>query len=125
VFFEAPHRIARTLTDLRAIAGNSPIALGRELTKTHEELVRGPITDVLDRLPAERGEFTVVVNIGQMIESTAPVAPGDAELAEQLGELTIDKRQSRRQAIADLARRHRLSANAVYQAIERAKNSGN
>ena len=70
VFFEAPHRIARTLTDLRSIAGNSPIVLGRELTKAHEELVRGPIDEVLERLPAERGEFTVVINIGQITDNS-------------------------------------------------------
>src|SRR4029450_1899919 len=63
VFFEAPHRIARTLSELRAIAGNCPIILGRELTKTHEELVRGPIDQLLARLPAEGGEFTVGVDI--------------------------------------------------------------
>jgi 16S rRNA (cytidine1402-2'-O)-methyltransferase len=125
VFFEAPHRIVRTLTDLSMIAGNSPIVVGRELTKTHEELVRGPIEDVLKRLPAERGEFTVVIDIGQIPDTTAATPPDDTQLADEFGELTIYRRQSRRQAIADLARRHQLSANAVYQAIERAKNSGN
>jgi 16S rRNA (cytidine1402-2'-O)-methyltransferase len=124
VFFEAPHRIARTLTDLSIIAGNRPIVIGRELTKTHEELVRGPIIDVLKRLPAERGEFTVVIDIGRITDTTA-IPPDDTQLAGEFGELTINRRQSRRQAIADLARRHQLSANAVYQAIERAKNSGN
>jgi 16S rRNA (cytidine1402-2'-O)-methyltransferase len=124
VFFEAPHRIARTLSELRLVAGNCPIILARELTKTHEELVRGPIDQLLDRLPAERGEFTIVVDIGQTTDNDAVAIPDDNVLAEQFGELTINKRQSRRQAIADLARRHRLSANKVYQAIERAKNSG-
>src|SRR5215510_6899047 len=41
VFFEAPHRIARTLEELASKIGNRPIFLGRELTKSHEELVRG------------------------------------------------------------------------------------
>jgi 16S rRNA (cytidine1402-2'-O)-methyltransferase len=125
VFFEAPHRIARTLNELRALAGNCPIVLGRELTKAHEELVRGPIEQLLARLPAEKGEFTVVVDIGQMTDNNAVPAPLDDVLARQFGELTINERQSRRRAIADLARRHRLSANEVYEAIERAKNSGN
>jgi 16S rRNA (cytidine1402-2'-O)-methyltransferase len=128
VFFEAPHRIARTLVELRSIVGNCPIALGRELTKTHEELVRGPIDELLARLPVERGEFTVVVNIGLTTNNTditTVAVPNDNSLAEQFGELTVNRQQSRRQAIADLARRHRLSANEVYQAIERAKNSGN
>jgi 16S rRNA (cytidine1402-2'-O)-methyltransferase len=117
VFFEAPHRIVRTLTELGVIAGNCPIVLGRELTKTHEELVRGPIMDVLERLPVERGEFTVVAKIGQTTHNLVVEAPSDAALVEQLGELTINRQRSKRAAIADLARRHRLSPNAVYQAI--------
>ena len=125
VFFEAPHRIVRTLTELGRISGNCPIALGRELTKTHEELVRGPIMEVLERFPMERGEFTVVAKIGLMTYNAVIKTPSDAILVEQFGELTINRQHSRRAAIADLARRHRLPANAVYQAIERAKNSGN
>jgi len=124
VFFEAPHRIARTLTDLAQTIGNRPIMLGRELTKTHEQLVRGPIMTVLEHLPAERGEFTVVVDIGHATDIIPSCAPDDASLAAQLGELTATTRLSRREAIAELAGRHRLSANAVYAAIERAKNSG-
>jgi Mor family transcriptional regulator len=65
------------------------------------------------------------VDIGQMTDNNAVPAPLDDVLARQFGELTINERQSRRRAIADLARRHRLSANEVYEAIERAKNSGN
>jgi 16S rRNA (cytidine1402-2'-O)-methyltransferase len=124
VFFEAPHRIARTLGDLEEIVGNCPISLGRELTKAHEELVRGPISKVRERLPAPRGEFTVVLQIGQTTNIDVAVAPDDATLAAEFGDLTINRRVTRRRAIADLARRHRLSANMVYRAIERAKNSG-
>jgi len=124
VFFEAPHRIARTLADLQAKVGNCPIMLGRELTKAHEELVRRPIQQLLEHPPIAKGEFTVVVNIGHMIDNDVVAAPEDGTLLDEFGELTINSRRTRRQAIADLARRHRLSANAVYEAIERAKNSG-
>ena len=60
VFFEAPHRIRETLGELRRVAGDCPVVVCRELTKIHEELVRGPISEVLDRLDAPVGEFTVV-----------------------------------------------------------------
>jgi hypothetical protein len=79
---------------------------------------------LLARLPPEKGEFTVVANIGQMTDHNTAAAPRDEDLAHQFGELTINRRQSRRHAIAELARRHRLSANEVYEAIERAKTSG-
>ncbi len=50
VFFEAPHRIRATLEQLLAIVGDCQVAIGRELTKAHEELVRGPISTVMSEL---------------------------------------------------------------------------
>ncbi len=68
VFFEAPHRIERTMGELLEAVGDVEVAVGRELTKVHENWVRGPITTVVGRLES-RGEFTVVVNIGQKTDS--------------------------------------------------------
>ena len=62
VFFEAPHRIRATLADLLAIFGDRVVAIGRELTKAHEELVVDPISLQLEHLTEPRGEFTVVVS---------------------------------------------------------------
>ena len=62
VFFEAPHRIRRHAgANFSAVVGDCQVVVGRELTKVHEELVRGPISEVLERLGEPRGEFTVVV----------------------------------------------------------------
>src|SRR5215217_4604496 len=61
VFFEAPHRIRETMADLLAILGDRTVAVARELTKAHEELVVRPISEYLQRLSDPRGEFTVVV----------------------------------------------------------------
>jgi len=55
VFFEAPHRIRRTLEELREKVGDCRVAIGRELTKAHEELVRGPISAVLTSLEHPKG----------------------------------------------------------------------
>src|ERR1700730_11544158 len=48
VFYEAPHRIRRTLTDLLTNLGDCQIIVGRELTKVHEEILRGPVSTVID-----------------------------------------------------------------------------
>src|SRR6185369_5030487 len=48
VFFEAPHRIQATLTELMTAIGDQYVVVGRELTKVHEQLVKGPISTVLD-----------------------------------------------------------------------------
>ena len=124
VFFEAPHRVRETLRDLQRFTGDCPVAVARELTKTHEELVRGPISDVQRRLPAELGEFTIVAQIDRSDSSGAVSVPTGPELASEFGELTADKSTTRRRAVAALARRHRLAPNDVYAAIEAAKKSG-
>ena len=109
VFFEAPHRILATLQSLREIAGDIPVVVGRELTKIHEELVRGPISTVLSGLRTLKGEFTVAAQIGQ----TTDLRQGhDAE--ETL---------SKRQALAILAAESGLTANQLYAAVEQAKKS--
>jgi 16S rRNA (cytidine1402-2'-O)-methyltransferase len=121
VFFEAPHRIRATLEQLLATVGDCKIAVGRELTKAHEELVRGPISDVLNGPLTARGEFTVVVDIGHMTHIVPAEPAGDDEMALEFGVLTKFDKLRRREAIATLARRYGRTPNDVYAAIERGK----
>ncbi|OLD44444.1 MAG: 16S rRNA (cytidine(1402)-2'-O)-methyltransferase, partial [Armatimonadetes bacterium 13_1_40CM_3_65_7] len=101
VFFEAPHRISSTLRELQRIVGDCEVAVGRELTKVHEELVRGPISRVLSVVDGKSGEFTVVAEIGQM--TISDVAQPD--LPHEFGEMTIIRGVTKRKAINILARR--------------------
>jgi len=126
VFFEAPHRIRRTLDDLRQTVGDCEVTVCRELTKMHEELVRGPISTVLTKLKLELGEFTVVANIesiGQTTEYVLAQLPGPADMLREFGVLTKYTGLSRRSAIAALAKQHRIRPNVVYELVERAKKS--
>lgn len=71
VVFESPHRIVRSLEDLLEILGDRHLSLARELTKIHEEVLRGPASEVLSvlrRRGSVKGEITIV--IGE--SSTAP-----------------------------------------------------
>jgi 16S rRNA (cytidine1402-2'-O)-methyltransferase len=124
VFFEAPHRVRETLRALQQAVGDCPIAIGRELTKAHEELVRGPISSVQSRLPNPMGEFTIVAKIERHLGRGEMKPPTGAELVSEFGEMTANESLSRRAAVAALARRHRMAPNDVYAAIEAAKKSG-
>ena len=64
IFFEGPHRLLRTLEELEEIFGEIDIVLARELTKIHEEVIRGKISEVLKRFENKnpRGEFVVLLN---------------------------------------------------------------
>lgn len=61
VFFESPARLKRLLQELLDTVGDRQIALCRELTKYHEEIQRAKISEVLDRMPILKGEFTIVL----------------------------------------------------------------
>ena len=61
VFFESPARLKRLLQELLDTVGDRQIALCRELTKYHEEIRRARISEVLNRMPILKGEFTIVL----------------------------------------------------------------
>jgi 16S rRNA (cytidine1402-2'-O)-methyltransferase len=120
VFFEAPHRIIETLGDLRRAAGDCEVCVGRELTKIHENIVRGPISHIMRILGEPIGEFTIVVNV-QVVERT-PVSLDD--LVVEFGDITEKQGLTKRKAIGILARRHGMAPNQVYAVIEERRKSG-
>jgi 16S rRNA (cytidine1402-2'-O)-methyltransferase len=124
IFFEAPHRIEKTMAELLSVVGDVPVAIGRELTKVHEEWVRGPISTAIGRIHP-RGEFTVVAELGRSGEQVVSQSPpSGGALEAEIGQLMETGGVSRRVAAAIVARRHGLTANAVYSAAERAKKKG-
>jgi 16S rRNA (cytidine1402-2'-O)-methyltransferase len=127
VFYEAPHRIVGTLEEIQARMGDLPVLVARELTKAHEELVRGPISAILRAGLTVKGEFTVVIDIGYLTNLVA-LAPRTvqsvAAMATEFGQMTVDKAQTRRHLIAELAKKYGLTTKEAYKAIEEAKRSG-
>ncbi len=118
VLYEAGNRTAATLADLAEALGDREALVGRELTKLHETLLRGRLSELPARLPAEvPGEVTIVVSgEGAVPAAREPAEPLDAELARRLaaGEAPT--------AIArDVARTRGLKRGDVYGAIERLK----
>ena len=63
ILYESPHRIVKTLTDISTYLGNRNVVVARELTKKFEEVVRGPVQDVLKAISSKppKGEYVVVV----------------------------------------------------------------
>ena len=122
-FFEAPHRIAETLADAGSMLGNRPIVVGRELTKAHEEFLRGSPSDVSRQLKTLKGEFTVVVGPAPDTESV-PMAASDEQVAADFGLITEFKVGGRRQAVKELAKRLGRPTREIYAAVERSKQSG-
>ena len=62
IFYEAPHRIEDTLQDMLEVLGNRQMCLARELTKVHEEYIRGTIEEVLEVAATCKGEMVIVMD---------------------------------------------------------------
>jgi 16S rRNA (cytidine1402-2'-O)-methyltransferase len=123
VFFEAPHRIKGTLDAAANIFGDRPIMIARELTKMHETLVKGPISHALGALGEPRGEYTVVVSAVDDRAESIDELPAAGPLLAEFGHITESGALSRRDAIAQLARKYGRPPREVYAAIENAKRS--
>lgn len=118
-FFESPHRIVETLGVCGNILGNRQIVVGRELTKVHQEFLRGTATEVVSALDSQvKGEFTVV--IGPMPYSGPAEQPDPAHIADLFAQKTKSG-MSRRAAISGTAKELGISSKKVYIAVERAK----
>jgi 16S rRNA (cytidine1402-2'-O)-methyltransferase len=119
VFFEAPHRLRSCLADLASAFGESrPAAVCRELTKTYEEVRRGPLSDLVSwAADGVRGEITIVVG-------GAPLAAGSLEGGD-LADLVSDAQDagmSRKEAIAAVAARTGAARREVFDALVARKN---
>jgi 16S rRNA (cytidine1402-2'-O)-methyltransferase len=123
VFFEAPHRIRESMEAAMLVLGDRDVAVCRELTKLHEELVRGPISAVLGRLGEERGEFTVV-----MSGEAPPQADSDPQQVSDESVFTafsaaVEAGLGRREALKSVSDALGLRSRDVYAAVERARRS--
>ena len=115
VFYEAPHRLLRTLEDLAAAFGEDrPAALCRELTKLHEEVLRLPLGQALARFREQppRGEFVLVVAGAPAAAAPQATLAEGAERVRQLMARGLRRKEAVRQAAEELG----LPKNALYDA---------
>jgi 16S rRNA (cytidine1402-2'-O)-methyltransferase len=120
-FFEAPHRIQGTLREAGQLFGERPIIAARELTKVHQEFLRGTAREVSERLSSARGEFTLIIGPFSKSLEDNEMELSDSDLAREFRQITEIGGRSRRQIVAELAKKSRRSAKEVYSAIERGK----
>jgi 16S rRNA (cytidine1402-2'-O)-methyltransferase len=120
VFYESPHRLAEALADAAgAFGADRPAAVCRELTKTHEEVRRGPLGELaVWAAEGVRGEITLVV-AGAV---AGPVSMSPAELAAEVAAEEAAG-ADRKEAIRTVVGRTGLSRRVVYDAVVAAKGS--
>jgi 16S rRNA (cytidine1402-2'-O)-methyltransferase len=123
VAYEAPHRIREALEDIATTLGpNRPVVVARELTKIHEEFIRGTVAEVLERLRARelKGEITLLIGPG---ETTAP-AEERKTLTARFMEIIEEQNLDEKAALKALAKERGLSKSEVYRELQRQKPRG-
>jgi 16S rRNA (cytidine1402-2'-O)-methyltransferase len=119
VFYEAPHRLMESLQDLQQILGDREIVVAREVSKVHEEFLRGTLSKIITQLGEQtvKGEITLVVH-----GSTEGTKVADAELQDEIGQL-VAKGMRVKEIAEIIGERHRLSKREIYQLALRRKKS--
>jgi 16S rRNA (cytidine1402-2'-O)-methyltransferase len=119
VIYEAPHRILETLADVEAVWGGSvQVVVARELTKLHEEFLRGPVAEVRQILAAReriRGEIVLLIDA---TPAAVPAKPGNT-VAQHLSHLMEAEGLDEKDALKRVARERGVSKSEVYRELQR------
>ncbi len=115
IIFEAPHRLRATLQDLLNVLGDRDLAVCRELTKLHEEVFRGSVSQALDYFAEPRGEFVLL--LAGAAPPSGPPVPSQPHLEAASAELAKLKQSGSRAraAVAQVAATYDLPRKIVYQ----------
>jgi 16S rRNA (cytidine1402-2'-O)-methyltransferase len=119
VVYEAPHRILETLTDVEAVWGESAhVVVARELTKLHEEFLRGTVREVRLELAAReriRGEIVLLIDAA----AVAPPANAGGSVLLQMTQLMEAEGLDEKDALKRVARERGVSKSEVYRELQR------
>ncbi len=114
IFYEAPHKLKRTLEDLKnAFGAERKIVLGREITKIHEEMMRMTVQDAIDYYEENdiKGEFVIVV------EGAEKVIVENTETIEEMMQRLLEEGVDKKEAMKIVAREKGVSKSEVYKVM--------
>ncbi|MBN1623002.1 MAG: 16S rRNA (cytidine(1402)-2'-O)-methyltransferase [Clostridia bacterium] len=114
LFYEAPHRIGKTLCNMRDILGkNREAAVIKEITKLHETIIRGPLGFLFDKFSddKQKGEFVIVVKggVSEFVKTSVSVSERYSEL--------IENGMDRKEAMRTVAKEFNISRREVYSKV--------
>jgi 16S rRNA (cytidine1402-2'-O)-methyltransferase len=120
--YEAPHRVLEMLEDAAEILGNRPAVIAREVTKLHEEFLRGRLSDLIEstRKKMPRGEFTVLIGPpdGAETQTTdATASENTMPLARRVEDIILERGVDRKTALKQAARERGLTRREAYKQL--------
>jgi 16S rRNA (cytidine1402-2'-O)-methyltransferase len=126
VFYEAPHRIVEALADVVEVLGQDRhVVIAREVTKLHEEFLRGRAGEVLEILKSRdgvKGEITLLIGKSEgeesRVETGAPARPG---VRQRLQQLIAEEKIDEKTALKKIAKERGISKSEAYRELQRSK----
>jgi len=120
VFYEAPHRIIEALEDVAATLGTDRhVVIAREVTKLHEEFLRGRASEILDQLKSRdtiKGEITLL--LGKAEGSAQPTAPR-VTVRQRIAQIIADEKLDEKAALKKIAKERGISKSEAYRELQR------
>ena len=124
VFYEAPHRIVEALSDVVEVLGKDRhVVIAREVTKLHEEFLRGRAGEVLETLKARdgvKGEITLLIGKAEETETLADEHPR-MSVRQRVEEIMAEESVDEKAALKKVAKERRISKSEAYRELQRSK----
>jgi 16S rRNA (cytidine1402-2'-O)-methyltransferase len=124
VFYEAPHRIVEALTDVAEVLGNARhVVIAREVTKLHEEFLRGRAGDVLQTLKSRdvvKGEITLLIGKAEETEPH-PAAESKVSVRQRVEQIMAEEKLDEKAALKKVAKERGISKSEAYRELQRSK----
>ena len=115
IFYEAPHKMKSTLKTMLEILGDREIVLARELTKIHEEFIRGKISTILEQIVEFKGEFVIILKGNDKSKNDIELENLNNKTLEEHYLYYENKGLNKKEIIKKIAKDRALDKNTIYQ----------
>jgi 16S rRNA (cytidine1402-2'-O)-methyltransferase len=126
ILYEAPHRVAESIADAQEILGDRPACIAREVTKVHEEFLRGKLSQLAELLAEQpaRGEITLVIGPPEA-SAISGQADSSQSLSDRVEELIRQAKLDRKDALKLAAKERGITRRAAYDQLVESKSKPN
>ena len=115
IFYEAPHKLKTTLDSMLEVLGDREIVLARELTKIHEEFIRGKLSTILEQIVDVKGEFVIIIEGNSVSKKDVELNNLNERTLEEHYEFYEKQDLDKKEIIKKIAKDRNTNKNEIYQ----------
>ena len=115
IFYEAPHKLKSTLEVMLEVLGNRKIVLAREITKIHEEFIRGELSTILEQFVDIKGEFVIILEGNTISKQELETINLNEKSLEEHYEFYASQGLDKKEIIKKIAKDRNVNKNEIYQ----------